>query len=46
MGPSRTISILEAGKLADVIMMEGNPLEDIYALTKVKYTFKEGMQML
>ncbi len=42
----KKLGTLEPGKLADVIMMEGNPLEDIYALTHVKYTFKEGMQML
>ena len=45
-GLEKKLGTLEVGKLADVIMMEGNPLEDIYALTHVKYTFKEGMQML
>ncbi|HOG61628.1 MAG TPA: amidohydrolase family protein [Flexilinea sp.] len=40
------LGTLEKGKLADVIVMEGNPLEDLSALTKVKYTFKEGCSML
>lgn len=40
------LGTLESGKLADVIVMEGNPLENLSALTKVKYTFKEGVSML
>ena len=40
------LGTLEAGKSADVIVMEGNPLEDLNALTKIRYTYKEGASML
>ncbi len=40
------LGTLEVGKLADIIVMEGNPLEDLSSLTKIRYTFKEGRSML
>lgn len=40
------LGTLEVGKLADIIVMEGNPLIDLSALTKICYTFKEGCSML
>jgi imidazolonepropionase-like amidohydrolase len=40
------LGTLEVGKLADVIVVEGNPLDDIYALDRVKATFKEGRRMV
>jgi imidazolonepropionase-like amidohydrolase len=36
------IGTLEAGKLADVIVVEGNPLKDIDDIAKVSMTFVEG----
>ena len=36
------IGTLEAGKLADVIVVDGNPLADIDDIAKVKMTFAEG----
>jgi imidazolonepropionase-like amidohydrolase len=33
---------LEVGKLADVIIVDGNPLEDIKDIAKVEMVFKEG----
>lgn len=36
------IGSLEAGKWADIIAVEGNPLEDIRAMTKVVFVMKEG----
>jgi imidazolonepropionase-like amidohydrolase len=33
---------LEPGKYGDVVIVEGNPLEDIHALEKVLVTIKEG----
>ena len=36
------LGTLEASKLADVIAVEGNPLEDIRALQKVVFVMKEG----
>jgi len=33
---------IEAGKLADLVMVEGNPLEDISAAYKVRRVFANG----
>jgi imidazolonepropionase-like amidohydrolase len=37
---------LEAGKLADVIVVDGDPLVDLDALTRVKMTFLAGKRMV
>ena len=34
---------LEPGKLADVIAVNGNPVEDITAMTRVKFVMKDGV---
>jgi imidazolonepropionase-like amidohydrolase len=36
------LGTLEAGKLADLISVEGNPLEDIGALERVQFVMKDG----
>jgi imidazolonepropionase-like amidohydrolase len=36
------IGTIEPGKFADVIAVEGNPLEDIGALGRVKFVMKAG----
>ena len=41
-----TLGTLTAGKLADVIVVDGNPLEDLDALENVKMTFSEGRRMV
>ena len=38
----KQIGIVEAGKLADVIAVEGNPLEDIRAISRVVFVMKGG----
>jgi imidazolonepropionase-like amidohydrolase len=37
------IGAIEAGKAADVLVVDGDPLEDIRALTKVNAVFREGV---
>ncbi|MBV7336423.1 amidohydrolase family protein [Chloroflexi bacterium TSY] len=40
------LGTLEAGKTADVIVVDGNPLEDLFALESVTMTFKEGKRLV
>jgi imidazolonepropionase-like amidohydrolase len=40
------LGTLELGKLADVIVVDGNPLEDLNALSHVKMTFRDGKRMV
>ena len=40
------LGTLEVGKLADVIVVNGNPLADLYALEQVTMTFKEGKRLV
>jgi imidazolonepropionase-like amidohydrolase len=38
----KQIGSLEGGKLADIIAVDGNPLDDIKALTRVTFVMKDG----
>jgi imidazolonepropionase-like amidohydrolase len=40
------LGTLEAGKLADVIVVEGDPRADIEAIARVRMTFLEGRRMV
>ena len=42
----KKIGTLEAGKMADVIVVDGNPLAEIEAIGRVKMTFLEGKRMV
>ena len=42
LGLADRIGTLEPGRLADVVAIEGNPLEDIAALERVRFVMKEG----
>lgn len=42
LGMDQDIGSIEVGKLADMILIEGNPLEDIRATERVKYTLLNG----
>jgi imidazolonepropionase-like amidohydrolase len=36
------IGTIEAGKLADIILLDGNPTLNIYEMLKTKVVLKEG----
>ncbi len=42
MGAACRIGTVEQGKLADLIVVSDNPLEDITHLRKLKMVFKDG----
>ena len=42
----KQLGTLETGKLADVIVVDGNPLEEIDAIGRVKMTFLAGKRMV
>ena len=37
------IGTIEEGKVADIIIVEGNPINDIKALKNIKWTIKNGV---
>jgi imidazolonepropionase-like amidohydrolase len=39
------IGTLEPGKAADILVVDGNPLEDIHALAETKMVFREGISV-
>ena len=42
LGKADEFGTVEVGKLADLILVDGNPLEDITAMTEVSWVMKEG----
>jgi imidazolonepropionase-like amidohydrolase len=40
------VGTLEAGKEADIIVVDGNPIDDLGALSKVKMTFVRGNRLV
>jgi len=42
LGMQNQIGTLETGKLADIIAVPGNPLEDVTVLEKVSFVMKGG----
>jgi imidazolonepropionase-like amidohydrolase len=41
-----TLGTLEAGKLADLIVIDGNPLADLFALDRVTRTYVDGKRLV
>lgn len=42
LGLSADVGTLEAGKRADLIAVEGDPLRDVTVLKRVRYVMKDG----
>jgi imidazolonepropionase-like amidohydrolase len=45
MGRGRDLGTIEPGKLADLIVVKGNPLFDIQSLANVEVVVKDGVVM-
>ena len=45
-GLENELGTLEAGRRADVIVVEGDPRDDIHAMATVKHTYRDGMRMM
>jgi imidazolonepropionase-like amidohydrolase len=43
MGLDKEVGTIEAGKRADLIILDGNPLEDIHNTRKVEYVITDGI---
>ena len=43
LGQSKDLGSVEAGKFADVIAVDGNPLEDIALMQQVRFVMKDGV---
>jgi len=41
-GKSQDLGTLEPGKIADIVLIDGDPLADVFALTRVMVTIKDG----
>ena len=39
------IGMLEAGRKADMIVVEGNAAEDIFALNRLKHVYRDGVEV-
>jgi imidazolonepropionase-like amidohydrolase len=42
----KQLGTLETGKIADILVIEGNPLKDLKALAKTKFVFKDGVPIV
>ena len=45
-GLGDSVGTLEAGKLADIVIVDGDPLDDIFALLDVAVVIKSGEVVL
>ena len=45
LGLEHEIGMLEAGRKADMIVVEGNAAEDIFALNRLKHVYRDGVEV-
>ena len=45
LGQSQNLGTIEVGKSADIIAVEGNPVETIQSMSKVKFVMRDGIVM-
>ena len=43
LGIDDRLGSIEAGKLADIVAVPGNPLDDVHALERVSFVMKDGV---
>jgi imidazolonepropionase-like amidohydrolase len=43
MGMATDLGTIEPGKIADLVVVDGNPLTEITDLRKTRYTIKDGV---
>ncbi|TGE16855.1 amidohydrolase family protein [Hymenobacter elongatus] len=43
LGQTESLGTLEAGKLADIVAVEGDPIQDIKAMQRVRFVMKQGV---
>lgn len=43
LGVKDNLGSIEAGKIADIIAVDGDPVKDIHAMSKVKFVMKDGI---
>ena len=43
MGWQDRVGSLDAGKLADIVAVDGNPVEDITAMKRIRFVMKDGV---
>ena len=43
LGQTANLGTLEAGKLADIIAVEGDPTQDIRVMQRVRFVMKQGV---
>ena len=46
LGWEKRVGSIEVGKLADIVAVPGNPLQDITAMERVRFVMKDGVNQM